>query len=240
MPTQPFRRIPPRRPWILAALAAFLAAATLAPNATAIELPLKLPVELPVYLAKGGKVVPPEERHLGRDLRGAERITDREAEPALRPRRAVGPEGRRRPQLHRVEGAVPRMAGEVGHRPRSGPVRVVGQDLDVDDQLRPLRRDDQAAGDRSEGVRTSDPARMVLGDGRQPQPPHRQIPGVVHRRLEAHPSHLRQGRRRQRLVGLVPQRLGFPHRRSAEVLPRRRVRRLDLRQWLQLGARPAR
>ena len=29
---------------------------------------------------------------------------------------------------------------------------------------------------------------MVLGDGREPQQAHRRLPGVVHRRLEAHPS----------------------------------------------------
>ncbi|HEU5448395.1 MAG TPA: glycosyl hydrolase [Acidimicrobiia bacterium] len=59
MPTQ-LRRTPPRRPWIIAALAALFAAATLAPGATAGEPLLKLPVDLPPHLAKGGKVVPPK------------------------------------------------------------------------------------------------------------------------------------------------------------------------------------
>ena len=59
MPTQ-LRRTPPRRPWIIAALAALFAAATLAPGATAGEPLLKLPVDLPAHLAKGGKVVPPK------------------------------------------------------------------------------------------------------------------------------------------------------------------------------------
>jgi beta-mannanase len=52
MPTQPFQRVPSRYPWALAALAALLAAATLAPGATAVD--------LPANLSKGGKVLPPK------------------------------------------------------------------------------------------------------------------------------------------------------------------------------------
>ena len=61
MPTQSLRRTSARHPWTFAALAAFLAAAILAPNAKAIELPLKAPVDLPAHLAKGQNVVPPKD-----------------------------------------------------------------------------------------------------------------------------------------------------------------------------------
>jgi len=58
MPTPSLRRTSPRRPWMIsaiAALAALVAAATLAPGATAVDLPLNLD------LGKGGgKVVPPK------------------------------------------------------------------------------------------------------------------------------------------------------------------------------------
>ena len=53
MPTQSLRRVVrSRRPWMLAPLAALLAAATLTPGATAID--------LPVGLSRGGNVVPPK------------------------------------------------------------------------------------------------------------------------------------------------------------------------------------
>src|SRR2546421_8372809 len=58
MPTQFLRRTPPRRPWMLsavAALAALVAAATLAPGATAVDQPLNLDRG-----KGGGKVVPPK------------------------------------------------------------------------------------------------------------------------------------------------------------------------------------
>ena len=57
MPTQSLRRTSPRRPWMLsaiAALATLVAAATLAPGATAVDTPLSLD------LGKGGKVIPPK------------------------------------------------------------------------------------------------------------------------------------------------------------------------------------
>jgi hypothetical protein len=53
MPTQSLRRVPLRRVWSVAALAALLAAATLAPGATAVNLP-------GILNTKGGKVVPPK------------------------------------------------------------------------------------------------------------------------------------------------------------------------------------
>ena len=53
MPTQPIRRaLRSRRPWMLAPLAALLAASTLTPGATAVD--------LPAGLSRGGKVVPPK------------------------------------------------------------------------------------------------------------------------------------------------------------------------------------
>jgi len=52
MPTQSLRRVPPRRPWMLAVLAVLLAAATLAPGATAAGRSKK---------AGDGNVVPPQQ-----------------------------------------------------------------------------------------------------------------------------------------------------------------------------------
>ena len=50
----------------------------------------------------------------------------------------------------------------------------------------------------------------------------------------------RAGGRRQRPLGVVPQRLGLQRRRGPAVLSRRRFRRLDVRRRIQLGPRPGR
>ena len=89
---------------------------------------------------------PAEGRDVGRDLPGGLRPPAPQAVPGPRPRERPRPQGGRRPHLRGLDGALPGLAGDVGQPQRPGPVRVVGQGLDLGGQLRPLRRADPPAG----------------------------------------------------------------------------------------------
>ena len=77
-------------------------------------------------------------------------------------------------------------------------------------------------------------------DGRKKADRH-PPPRPLRRRLAPHPRRVRGRGCHQRPVGVVPQRHRLPgggRPQRSRLLPRRRVRRLDLRRRLQLGARP--
>ncbi len=155
----------------------------------------------------------------------------------------IGPAARhRQPLLHVQPGRRVDRRG-AGHRRRPHPDDHLGCHVHPLDQQRLAGRLHPPAGHpypqpRRHGL----PPLLPRTRGRLPG--HDGAERVrLHHRLEAGPEHLPERRRHQRGLGVVHDRVlvpGHPHPGPADLLPRRRLRRLDRCRRLQLRPRQAR